>query len=310
MDGGTGRGIVLASAIASWATGCSLMSLDGLTSRSTADAAPDVTAGDAAEDSSENDGPNGQDASDAIAPNDAVVDVLPEVLSDVMEDAPVDVTDSSPIDAPPSDATDGPTLGPISFVQIAVAEPAGSSASVAIPLTKAQIAGDLLVVVVGWNDAVATVSSVTDSAGSSYHLAVGPTRYAPDISQSIYFAPQIAAGSNTVTVTFSPSANVVDIRALEYSGVSTLDQATSGQGNSAGPATTSSATTLFAPELLFAAGMSTFNYNGAGTSFTSRGVTTLGDIDEDRVVTTVGTYTGNAPLTQTSGWVMQLATFR
>ncbi|HEX8793061.1 MAG TPA: hypothetical protein VF765_19085 [Polyangiaceae bacterium] len=307
MDGGTGRGIFLASALAAWATGCSLMSLDGLTSSGAADAATDVTPLDAAEGSPGDDGPNEPDAADAIAPNDAVVDVLPDVIA---VDAPVDGTDSSQTDAPPPDAADGPILAPIAFVQVAVAEPAGSSASVAIPMPKPQVAGDLLVVVVGWNDAVANVSSVSDSAGSSYHLAVGPTRYTPDISQSIYFAPQIAAGSNTITVAFSPSANVVDIRALEYSGVSTLDQTSSGQGNSAGPATTSSATTLFAPELDFAAGMSTFNYSGAGASFTSRGITTLGDIDEDRIVTTVGTYTGNAPLTQTSGWVIQLATFR
>jgi len=304
MDGGTGRGIFLASALAAWATGCSLVSLEGLTPSGVvgADAASDVTPRDSAEGSPGTDGSNGQDAAEAVAPNDA--------LADALVDASVDAPDSSQIDAPPPDATDGPTSGPIAFVQLAVADPAGMSASVAIPMPKAQIAGDLIVVAVGWNDAVANVSSVTDSAGNTYHLAVGPTRYAPDISQSIYFASEIAAGSNTITVAFSPSANVVDIRALEYSGVSTLDNVAFGQGNSAGPATTSNATTVFAPELLFAAGMSTFDYSNAGTSFTSRGITALGDIDEDRVVMTVGTYTGDAPLTQTCGWVIQLATFR
>ena len=36
-------------------------------------------------------------------------------------------------------------------------------------------AGDLNVVIVGWNDATTQVSSLTDSNGNVYHLAVGPT---------------------------------------------------------------------------------------------------------------------------------------
>ena len=48
----------------------------------------------------------------------------------------------------------------------------------AVPVTfaSAQIAGNLNVVVVGWNDTTAAVSSVTDSVGNVYTLAVGPTK--------------------------------------------------------------------------------------------------------------------------------------
>ena len=57
----------------------------------------------------------------------------------------------------------------------------------------------------GWNDTTSTVSSVTDSRGNSYALAVGPTT-GTGLRQSIYYAKNIAAGSNTVTVTFNQAA--------------------------------------------------------------------------------------------------------
>ena len=39
------------------------------------------------------------------------------------------------------------------------------------------------------------------------------------MQQSIYYAANIAGGSNTVTVTFSQAAAYPDIRILEYRGV-------------------------------------------------------------------------------------------
>ncbi|MGO8669865.1 MAG: hypothetical protein ACLQVD_00615, partial [Capsulimonadaceae bacterium] len=59
--------------------------------------------------------------------------------------------------------------------------------------TSAQTAGNLNVVVVGWNDTTATVSSVTDSRGNVYTLAVGPTVLSGQFSQAIYYAKNIQA---------------------------------------------------------------------------------------------------------------------
>ena len=55
----------------------------------------------------------------------------------------------------------------------------------------AQSAGDLNVVVVGWNDTSATVSSVTDTSGNVYTRAVGPTTYPGALTQSIYYSANI-----------------------------------------------------------------------------------------------------------------------
>ena len=107
----------------------------------------------------------------------------------------------------------GPT-----FVQVKSATPQTPSGSVAVTYPLAQTAGNLNVVVVGWNDTTSTVSMVSDSLGNNYVLAIGPTT-GTGLRQSIYYATGIKAGSNTVTVRFNQAAVYVDIRVLEYSGL-------------------------------------------------------------------------------------------
>ena len=124
----------------------------------------------------------------------------------------------------------------IAFVQVNSAVPQGTSTQVAVTYTKAQTAGNLNVVVVGWNDSTAQVSSVTDSKGNAYALAVGPTVQSGTASQAIYYAKNIVAataGGNTVTVVFNTGANSPDIRIAEYSGVdpaNPVDVVASAQG--------------------------------------------------------------------------------
>ena len=95
-----------------------------------------------------------------------------------------------------------------------------AQASVAVTYPLAQTAGNLNVVAVGWNDTTSTVSSVSDSRGNTYTQA-GARRRARRMRQSIYYAKNIAGGSNTVTVTFNQAAAFVDVRVLEYSGLDT-----------------------------------------------------------------------------------------
>src|SRR5260370_19550114 len=61
-----------------------------------------------------------------------------------------------------------------------------------------QTAGNLNVVVVGWNDTQAAVSKVSDTAGNRYALAVGPPP-GTELSPSVYYAkniPRAAAGAH------------------------------------------------------------------------------------------------------------------
>ena len=148
--------------------------------------------------------------------------------------------------------------------------PTGTATTVPVAFPLAQAAGNLNIVVVGWNDTSAAVSSVADSRGNTYTRAVGPTA-GSGLQQSIYYAKNIAAGSNTVTVTFNKAATLPDIRILEYSGLSTsnpLDVTASGTG-SGQSANSGSASTTSSNELIFGAGTTAGTFNVAGPGFTT-----------------------------------------
>jgi hypothetical protein len=197
----------------------------------------------------------------------------------------------------------------IGFAQVAYSDPQTSSGTVSVTYPSAQIAGDMNIVVVGWNDTTSTVQSVTDSAGNNYSLAIGPTSGSA-LRESIYYASGIAAGSNTVTVTFSKAAAYPDIRILEYKGVTALDMtaAASGSGTTA---STGSVTTTSANELIFAADMISTTTKAAGTGFTARVVSIPdSDLAEDEVVTTAGSYSAAATLNSSGAWVIQIVSFK
>jgi hypothetical protein len=202
----------------------------------------------------------------------------------------------------------------IAFVQAKSATPQSPVATVSVTYPLTQTAGNLNIVAVGWNDSTSSVTSISDSRGNPYTLAVGPTT-GTSLRQSIYYAKNILGGSNTVTVTFAQAAAFVDVRVLEYSGLSTtapLD-VTAAAAGSGSLASSGSATTTSANELIFGAAITGGVINGAGTGFTSRITTPDGDIAEDKSVTATGSYSATAPVTPYAGsstWLMQMATFK
>jgi hypothetical protein len=204
----------------------------------------------------------------------------------------------------------------ISYVQGNYATPQSPQTSVPVKFNAAQFAGDLNVVVVGWNDSTATVSAVTDTAGNSYTLAVGPTVISGVASQSIYYAKSIAAasaGANTVTVGFSTGAQYPDIRILEYSGADKVNpvDVTAASSNNSGSSNSGLVATTNPTDLLFGANLVLSLTTGPGSGFTSRLLTAPdGDIAEDSMVTTTGSYSATAPLNISSQWIMQMVAFR
>ena len=195
-----------------------------------------------------------------------------------------------------------------SWAQVAAATPQSSVSTLSVGYPSAEAAGDLNIVVVGWNDATSTVRSVTDTAGNTYQLAVGPTS-GTALRQSIYYASGIRSGSDTVTVTFNQAAVNPDVRILEYRGVSTLD-ATAAASGSGTTASSGAATIHSNSELIFGANTVSTGNSGAGSGFTARIITSPdSDLAEDETVTSTGSYGATAPLTSSGNWVMQMATF-
>ena len=205
-----------------------------------------------------------------------------------------------------------PGSSTIGFVQLNGANPHGSAPTVQVSFPSAQAAGNLNVVVVGWEDS-STVASVTDSAGNLYTRAVGPHAVGSKLSQSIYYAKNIkAAGAgNTVTVKFSGAGMYPDIRVVEYRGLDPLYplDVTAGGTGTGMLATTPTVTTTKPNVLLFAATTVWTHVTGPGAGFTQRVITGNGNIVEDRAVNAIAGYNATAPMTK-GDWVIQMVAFR
>jgi IPT/TIG domain/Abnormal spindle-like microcephaly-assoc'd, ASPM-SPD-2-Hydin/Immunoglobulin domain len=205
---------------------------------------------------------------------------------------------------------------PITFTQSNYAAPQTPQATVAVPFTATQTAGNTNIIVVGWNDATSHVQSVTDTKGNIYLRAVGPTVQSGIATQSIYYAKNIlaaAVNANTVTVTFDAAARYVDICVAEYSGldpVNALDVSVGAQGS--GTMSDSGMVTTTNPkDLLIGANLVQTQTTGPGSGYTSRVISNPdGDIFEDRVVTATGSYGATALVSSGGAWIMQMVAFR
>jgi chitodextrinase len=205
----------------------------------------------------------------------------------------------------------------IAYVQSNSASPNNSSLStLSVTFSAAQTAGDFNVVAVGWGSGGGgAISSITDSKGNSYTLAVGPTLTGFG-NASIYYAKNIAAataGSNTVTVTFNGGVPFPDIRIAEYSGINTtspLDVSAVATGTGT-TADSGSATTTVANELLIGSNWVTTGTPSAGSGYSSRQISGWdGDILEDRIVSVTGAYNATSPVSPSGSWIMQMAAFK
>jgi hypothetical protein len=228
---------------------------------------------------------------------------------------PPDASDGGP---PPVDAGMDAPPAPIALVQHNMAVNGSTASSLAVKLLQSQHTGDLIVVAIGWADDTSSVTSVTDTVGNTYKLAVGPNRQSPDLTQYIYYASGISAASpssNTITAKFGAAVNSPDLRVAEFSGLSATSplDVTAGANGKSATASSGAATTTTGRELLFGAGMTTDLYMAANNGFTLLDVTTNGNADEYRIVSSTGSYTAGGTFSTTStntGWVMQLASFR
>ncbi len=194
------------------------------------------------------------------------------------------------------------------FVQVK-ANQVTSGTTNAQAFSKANTAGNLIAAYVVWDNAGGV--SLTDSRGNTYAAATARISFGNGWSAQIFYAKNIAAGSNTVTATFGTAISSFGIVYLhEYSGldkVNPVDVTASAAGTSAAMSS-GAVTTTNASDLLFAPGASGATVNQAGTGYTTRS-TAYGNRTQDRLVAATGSYAGTAKQNGSS-WVMQLVAFR
>ena len=208
--------------------------------------------------------------------------------------------------------------GPINYLQRADAATGSSSAAFALsPMANPQGAGNLNVVLIGWGDTSAQVSSVTDSEGNTYVQAL-PVLRGTGLSQVVYYAKNIkgdpascAPSCNVINVVFNESASSPDARALEYSGLdpnSPLDQAV-GNAGSGSLADTGACLTTSAVEVIVAAATVTTNITSAGAGFTTVDYTFNGDNAEQQITSAVGSCEATTVMIG-GNWVTQAVSFK
>ena len=199
-------------------------------------------------------------------------------------------------------------------VQSSSSDPQTHTADVSATFTTAEGAGDLNFVVVAWANTTAAITSVTDTAGNTYELALTTTT-GTDASQAIYYAGGVAAApaGNAVTVMFDGAADYPDLRIVEYSGIDPT-RPLDGVIGSSGTGDTSSSgslTTTNGNDLLVAANYVAQTTSAADPAYTLQIMTSPdGDLVEDRLVSAAGPQAATATLSASGWWVMQLAAFR
>jgi len=205
-----------------------------------------------------------------------------------------------------------PANAPIALVQHAGVD-AGTTTATTLSFPSNNTAGNWIGVVIRASTS-GQVFTVTDSRANSYRKAVQLNESVDGTSVAIYYAENIAAGANAVSVANSVSGTL-RLAILEYSGIAVVNSAdgfSSAQGTSAAPSTAPFATARNGDLLL--AAMSTANpaIFTAGTGFTIRDrVPASGSklTSEDQVQTTAGTASANASLGAADNWGAVVAAF-
>jgi hypothetical protein len=208
------------------------------------------------------------------------------------------------------------TSGRVTFMQARSSTVFSNLPAVSVSYAASQTAASLDVVVVNWSDATVPISSVTDTGGKVYQLAIGPSTSPSIGSQSIYYAANVTAaapGANVVTVAFAAAVAKAEVRIAEYQGIepaNVVDVFAGAQGTGA-QADSGTVTTTFRNDLLFGAVWSSWaTATSPEGGLTARLTTPSGTLLEDTTVSTAGPYDVRASIQPPNPWIIQLVAFR
>jgi hypothetical protein len=204
---------------------------------------------------------------------------------------------------------------PITLVQHAGLD-AGVTSSASLAFPSNNTAGNWIAVCIR-AATPSQVFTVSDTKGNTYHKAISFNEFTDGMTLGIYYAENIAAGSNNVTVSDTNSA-ALRFAILEYSGIATsssLDGIPTGAyGTSATPAS-ANMTTISNGDLILG-NISTANPNSytPGTGFTGEQyVPALPNtklLAEDMIQPGAGVVASSATINASDQWAATVAAFR
>ena len=139
----------------------------------------------------------------------------------------------------------------------------GCSSSLSVSFKNGVAYGDVIVVGVSVGDASFILSSLTDSLGSNFTLAVASSGTLPPIVY-IYYATLSGSGSDVITATFSAAAPAETIYIYEVSGVTATRTATS-SGSGTGTSIATKSAVVFEPGAFLLGVIGTNGFGGTIT---------------------------------------------
>ena len=185
--------------------------------------------------------------------------------------------------------------------------------SVALP---APSEPDALIVLTITHDVTRPVVSISDNLANTYDVAIPSTPWAKTaFATELYYAKGVNGAAPIVaTITLArDGASLCDLYLDEYANASPtdpLDQTAANTGDGTGTKVSSGfKTTTHASELLFGHGEASGPTVTIGAGFFERS-NAYANIEEDRNVTTVGSYDAQFSLTGAGEWIALMATFR
>jgi hypothetical protein len=187
-----------------------------------------------------------------------------------------------------------------------------NQSSTQLAWTNAQVAGDLSVVVVGWNDPSRQLQDIHDDRGGTF-VQVGTKVFEDPFSEVMFVVADIAAGTNAITVTFDQSVARIEMRVLQYRGLATqnpVDVEHGAHSNTGTVTDSGAATTTHWHDMIVGCnivGAATTSMMGPG--FTQRMIID-GDACEDKEVTTAASYSATATQSSSNSWTMQMVALR
>jgi hypothetical protein len=172
--------------------------------------------------------------------------------------------------------------------------------------------GNLLVAIVSTAREASTVTGIADTALNTYTYI---TRVQGTNLLEIWYAKSITGNAtNIVTATFSDDSTYRNIHVLQYSGCHTtspLDQYETGTGTGTSLATGAKTTTVANEVIVSGFYIDDFKNFTAGSGFTIRdGTTGVLASCEDKIVSSIDSYSGSATVNTSLAWEAIMATFK
>jgi hypothetical protein len=213
----------------------------------------------------------------------------------------------------PDVSNDAPPAPPIQYVQSVAGTNDYKGAVVTVTFANPVSLNDTIIVAA--DGMTTSLGAPTDSRGNPFSTVTSVLN--PNLNGNvngnagswIFYAPVVTPGSDSITVVLpgTPSGPLLNVYALEYSGVGALDGAT-GQNGTTTEMHSGFVTTTAPGDLIFGYGVTSLGSTNVGAGFMAH--PSVHDLIEDEIAPGPGTVEATGTLATGNAWTMMVAAFK